>query len=443
MDHKIELLGGLMRFSPLWLIIDLLLLAHFFLFWVYSARKDGWKIDFWHVFLLHFLVVPLLIMYPFNAAEWNALTIGEVFYDVDHHIDRAFGISILGYCFLWLGRACYRFKPKLSGGFLSPFTDCFERCLKSKKALYCLLALTLAAVPFLLFLEIQEGYLLRGRALFLQWHSLRPLFNLTLSLYPIAFLFLAVRIIIYKEKGSAYWFAVLLCTTLLLGVRGILMEGLLTLFCVHCYSKRGRISLGKLILIGFCCLTVLLYLDQIRHQSYNPLITLGMLFLQVFYGNTFSDTRDFGWILSNWNECFVLGKTYIAGLVAFVPRFLSSFREQWSVAMFTSDLVEFNTEQHAGLRMGLFGESYMNFGLIGVAIVGFIGGFSLRHADLVIKRAVEEKGDLIKGLARTFGFTLVSLLFTTVAVWSVYVLIAVILALSVIARERTKSNAFG
>jgi hypothetical protein len=43
---------------------------------------------------------------------------------------------------------------------------------------------------------------------------------------------------------------------------------------------------------------------------------------------------------------------------------------------------------HPGLRPGTFGESYFNFGLLGVVAVGLLLGLASRRVDLDVKRAL-------------------------------------------------------
>ena len=43
---------------------------------------------------------------------------------------------------------------------------------------------------------------------------------------------------------------------------------------------------------------------------------------------------------------------------------------------------------HPGVRPGAFGESYFNFGLIGVLVVGLAIGVIVRRVDIDVKRAL-------------------------------------------------------
>jgi hypothetical protein len=111
------------------------------------------------------------------------------------------------------------------------------------------------------------------------------------------------------------------------------------------------------------------------------------LFLNIFFGNSFSDTRDFAVVLSFWDGHYFLGKTYLAGILAFVPRFLSSFRDVWSLGVVTATMAGLSPTEHAGLRIGLFGESFLNFGLTAVLLLGIFVGACTRLIDLRMKQS--------------------------------------------------------
>jgi hypothetical protein len=147
------------------------------------------------------------------------------------------------------------------------------------------------------------------------------------------------------------------------------------------------------------------------------------------YGNNFSDIRDFAWILSYWDHQYLLGKSYVAAILSFVPRSLSNFREAWSISVYTDFLVGFDPTEHAGLRPGKFGESYLNFGLYGVVAIGFLGGYILRFVDTRMKAVARSKTDnLIEMYSYTFLPILLFQLYITASFWTFYVLVSMVVA---------------
>jgi hypothetical protein len=107
----------------------------------------------------------------------------------------------------------------------------------------------------------------------------------------------------------------------------------------------------------------------------------------LFYGNNFSDLRDFAWVYSAWDHVFWGGKTYLAALLSFVPRFASHFRDTWGMGVATATAVGFDPQVHPGLRPGMFGEGFFNFGALGVVAVGLMLGIIMRRVDIDVKQA--------------------------------------------------------
>jgi hypothetical protein len=155
------------------------------------------------------------------------------------------------------------------------------------------------------------------------------------------------------------------------------------------FLKRGRrlklFGLG----IGLCCgFVVVSLLDALRGSGFSLHAMAAGFLISTFFGNSFSDTRDFATVLSFWDGHYLLGKTYLAGLMAFVPRFLSSFRDTWAFGVVTATMVGFDPKEHPGLRIGIAGEAFLNFGLLGVCLLGLFVGAGIRLMDLRMKQCV-------------------------------------------------------
>ena len=114
----------------------------------------------------------------------------------------------------------------------------------------------------------------------------------------------------------------------------------------------------------------------------------------LFYGNNFSDLRDFAWVYAHWDHHFWLGKTYLAALTSFVPRFASEFRDHWGLGAATALTVGFDPHVHPGVRPGAFGEGYLNFGVVGVVAVGLFVGMVMYRVDMGVKQAVMSRHPL-------------------------------------------------
>ncbi|MBO6246295.1 MAG: hypothetical protein J6N55_08470, partial [Anaerovibrio sp.] len=116
------------------------------------------------------------------------------------------------------------------------------------------------------------------------------------------------------------------------------------------------------------------------------------------------------------------GKTYIAGLMSFIPRFLSEFRECWAIGVVTASTVGYDPMMHPGLRISKFGEPYLNFSYMGVVLSGIIYGYFLRKYDLLLKRCMSDNVPIAKFYSISyFTMTIIEGLFSSAGFYGVYV----------------------
>lgn len=443
MTEHIELFQRALCFTPLYGLLDLLLIIHFCISWYRSAKRTGWKIDLWYLSLFMTVFQSICVLYFFNASVYNIPYVLQDYDKIFPFIDMAFMISAIGYLSLWAGRYLFDYSQ---GTFpliaifriAEPFCRVVENNIKSQKA-YLVLALATLFMGFLILaIQLKEGYFFNARQYFLQQPFLRPIFNMTISIIPIAFAFLALRLIQYKDKRCLKFFLMLTMITIFFGIRSLVLGGLLCLFINWIFYREGRFSVVKLALIFVFLFACAVILGNLREGD-SLVNSFGYFIISFFYGNNFSDTRDFAWILSYWDGEHLYGKTYLAAFLSFIPRVFSSLREEWSISMYTNAITGFDPEVMPGLRPGMFGESFLNFGYLGVVLFGTVFGFSLRYADFKIKTYVEQSKDIIKGYSHMLVFSLISCLSVSASLWSFYIFVLINLALIVV-RGRVPST---
>ena len=165
----------------------------------------------------------------------------------------------------------------------------------------------------------------------------------------------------------------------------------------------------------------------------------GKLFNDIAYGNTFSDVRDGAYVLYGFDQkydSFLYGKNYLADLMSFIPSSISHFRSTWSYGAFSTNTL-FGWEGHYGLRGGWFLQPYINFGYMGVIIVGILYALIISYLERfffknIICREYDSEIIANKLMITNTLCTISSFLMVSSAGAQYYVSIILILALVVI-----------
>jgi hypothetical protein len=197
-----------------------------------------------------------------------------------------------------------------------------------------------------------------------------------------------------------------------------------------CYvvMRRRKISLMRVASFAIIILVAAFYLGNARAGEYSVSGFLGSMFFLLFYGNNFSDLRDFAWVYSAWDHVLWGGKTYAAALLAFIPRFASHFRDTWGLGVATASTVGFDPQVHPGIRPGAFGEGFFNFGLFGVIAVGLLLGIVSRRVDIDVKCALAStQPSMMKAFASTMLLGIAGAFAVSAGFSGIYVLVGVYL----------------
>jgi hypothetical protein len=154
-------------------------------------------------------------------------------------------------------------------------------------------------------------------------------------------------------------------------------------------TLRRRVHLWKIGVAAGCLLCMALAFGELRHHGDRSALSLkAKAGGEIAYGNSLSDIRDFAWVLTGWDDSLLLGKTYFAGFLDFIPRELMPYRDEWGFGKFTARTAGLNPDIHAGLRPGIFGEAYFNFGICGIVLCGLLTGFLWRLYDFHAKQEI-------------------------------------------------------
>ncbi|GAB3777518.1 hypothetical protein GCM10028818_24800 [Spirosoma horti] len=430
-----EAFGGIIRYDPWLLIIDFIFIVYFLIDWYGNYRKTGSYINYWYFNMFLVFFVPILIMYPFNSSTLNVFTVlGPVNLSViEKSINEAYIVTIVGFTAVYLGKYIYdNFKPVI---LLEVIISLFSKTLgkffsavakdniiaKSFAVFYITLLIGFVFIMFV------SGQLKNPREFFMLNKQYAPIYTFILSTFEVTFLIISTRVLQYKFKIDKVLFFLLIILGFFLGVRAPIIWGGLSFGVLYVLThKNGYIPIYKVTLFIMATLVVIMGLSFIRNSSrdsdieFNFDIAMLSFLPEIFYGNTFSDLRDFSWVLGYWNREHYWGLSYIAAFLSFIPSSIFPIRDLYGIGKITVRAAGLDIDTHPGLRMGMFGEMYINFGIIGVVLFGILWGYIYRRLDVLTKRYAKE-GNIIKVTSIVVYSSFISYLTVSAGFWGFYI----------------------
>jgi oligosaccharide repeat unit polymerase len=346
-------------------------------YYLNCVSKKLW-IDFYHAFVFLRIIFPFffisLFAYEFKNWGW----VGDNVNGIRDAMPEAFGITCLGSLIVLLvsSRWLDKVLPR-TGGLSKLHMDWMRGLLSRKSTVEILGCIAIAGVLGVeLYLAVTSG----AGALGFREHSLidgrlRPFFNFfVIAFSPIVLFALLTSWMDTKSRSPLILACILGFLVALSGSRTSVLSPILYLVLLGAQrTKRKRIKFitvaATTLLIG----AALLGMGKIRSGADESTSQLD----EVLYGDNFSDVRDFAWVLSRWDREELHGKSYIAGALGFIPREFIAYREEFSIATYVNRFLGFEKDTHGGLRPGMYGEAYLNFGIPGVVIQAFMLGIIL------------------------------------------------------------------
>ncbi len=391
--------------------------------WRY-LKKGTFSLDTY--FLTLSLYLPIVFLFPFTFSRANRFMATGGFHDIyTPYLERAFYICALGMGTLVLGGVFARTsKLRLPGYGL--VTESLRTFLVTKVGLFATVGVVSALLTLMLGLGFEVG---NARGTAMAHPALRPLYNLFHVLAPFA----ALNTLVYAYGRSArsfYAFGLFLAGVGLFGgTRAASVGVLISFVAIVMISRRYRgVLLPVLAFLIFIVLAV--YIGGFRNGVYD-LSEVRRVPLLILYGNNLSDLRDFAWVLSGWDGHFVWGKTQFAGFLSFIPSNFSEFRSTWNWGFFSTTTAGLsNVAEHPGLRATIFGESYFNYGLVGVGVSGFLTGFTLFKLTQYVNVAIsvyKSRGAAVYTLGAFIYMNLFKTFLITAGFFGFYIVLAVII----------------
>lgn len=225
------------------------------------------------------------------------------------------------------------------------------------------------------------------------FQSFYNIFNSIFSYSLIVYLFCKKRPIILISVNLILLFGT--------GNRGGILSFFLLCYIYYLYTTKK--SKGKKICIGmFICsilLFLLFFLDKLRGGDN------GSILYKILYRNTFSDIRDGAFILYGIEKIkigLLYGKMYIADFLSFIPSEFIKYREVYGYSNFTTKTL-FGWKEHYGLRGGFYIAPYINFGIIGVTLMGIYTAYGYSKLEnYYYKKRITFKNILFLNLKASF-----------------------------------------
>ncbi|HEX3738270.1 MAG TPA: oligosaccharide repeat unit polymerase [Terriglobales bacterium] len=415
-------------------VLDSFAIALFAISYYRKCYRRGYRIDFWYAEVFLLCVFPNMLMLPFARSELNVIVLGRDLNAVIAVLPIIFLITMIGYLAVLVGGGLWRLRLGVGArDTATKILDVVPRCsmmlMSSRSVLVFQAALCLALQAMILAVYFsQSGFAFDLRSFTFANPSLRPV-ALVISNYSIIIAaHCLARYVDTKERILLACTLLLTCGLVFFGARGNILAIYMNVLICYVVLLRRKISLFRVISFAAIILALAFYLGNARAGEYSVTGLLGSLAFLLFYGNNFSDLRDFAWVYSAWDHIYWGGKTYVAALLAFIPRFASHFRDTWGLGVATASTVGFDPEVHPGVRPGAFGEGFFNFGLFGVIAVGLLLGIVVRRVDIDVKRALgSAQPSMMKAFASTMLLGIAGAFAVSAGFSGIYVLAGVYL----------------
>ncbi|POE06715.1 O-antigen polymerase [Pectobacterium odoriferum] len=375
-----------------------------------------------NIWLVFSIFIPFIVFFFFSYSPYNSFA-SSAFNSYYPDINTVFIISFSGFLSFLLGRNIAR-KVSFSPPGLFLITRGTNAFFFSRVTTPFILFISVSMLFLLIVLDIPFG---GGRTFGMENQSSRPVLNFIMS-FASMILYGSI-LACWAKKNILSFITVLIVSivTLWSGSRSaLIMPFILSIISIS-MSGTGKISSMKYMFLALFFIFMAMILDIFR--SGQGLEGFNYFWVNIAFGNSFSDLRDFAWVYSYWDGEYLMGKTQLAGLLAFVPSSISDFRQDWNIGRWTASLVGFDPNVHPGLRMGFFGESYFNFGYLGVFLFGFISGGMLGRQDKILEKIKKERGALPLSIicANIVYYNMVVSFSNTSGLFNTYIVIFVVL----------------
>lgn len=369
-------------------IIIVAIVIHLLVYFYRLQNKEKIYVDLW-LYSTIMLVFPYFILYPWAGDIENESSVGTYIYKLRPYLHDAFLCNTIGYISIWIGK--YFYDDKYGNKVRLCNLDKMSNVVLSNDKYFNYFVLIY--IPFMLvpvFLFVNYG-IAGGMYIEMRKGLVQTAVNIANCGYPIILSSLLLKFYERKEKKYLIYLIPFLFIAIVLGRRGLILGPFVTLLLMIFISKKKKLNL---LFVGIVAIMFIILVFAIASMRTGNDFNINDIQEKILYGNSFCDVRDFAWILSGFDNDYFYGKTYLAGLMSFIPSSFSDFRFEWSwghVSLKLGGIYDGGFTEHGGLRGGIFTESYLNFGYIGVVLVGLIYGYISEWVNVQHKTYCKQK----------------------------------------------------
>lgn len=434
-----EFFDGLIAANPMCLILDILLIVISGYVYYKICYRKNMIFDLWHCYLIFPFFISTLVMYPFAGAKYNYAAEGILAIQASQFTNYAFLINFIGYIFMYCGLLWYItqkgfFLKKLNCP-VDSYSGFIEKVVFDKTSIQTIAKVIIVVGSMILLYSFYEY----GFSVYLRWFAMRDgIYRIIYNSYfgalvPICGMWFLISYMQTKNKKFLYVFLFVLLSSMFSGSRTTMLICLVEGFYIYYFVNKKYIKTKNVICVFVGIFLGAFVLDAFRSGNFSE---IEKMYFNIFYGKTFSDIRDFAIVISHWDGNLWFGKSYLAGVMAFIPREFSDFRGYWSVARQTTQVIIGMDDGHPGYRIGLFGEAYFNFGILGVCLNGLLKGVILAYLSEKIKQYT----NYIKVYSLYSCVMFLDILSNTAQFWKIYTYIVILICLKLYEKYQEKHS---
>lgn len=333
-----------------------------------------------YIYFFAFLISPVFF---YVDESWIALGISKAI-TMHEYLNKCILINGIAFIVYILSLIYFEFLQRNKNSTIARYERKFSNCISH--TIIDLIFIVSCLIWYVIVLMYCGGFpLFNGNRTFFLGTSISPIYLFLNHIIFLITLFYGTK---FKNKKYKCFLLVGMVTQLLQGNRGPVLIGLVFPIIVMLLYKnnkfKGKTELQlkrektKNIKKIFVYIPIILIVGLIiGFYRYASDISSFNWIAEIAYGNNFSDIRDGAFILVGFkhtiDNSYIMGNTYFAALLSFLPSSVLEFRHTWSYGHFVT-MGLFGWPDHFGLRGGNGMEGYLNFGLPGVLFVSIIQG---------------------------------------------------------------------